>query len=103
MKHQSFVYTKLIDQTVLFLTIQFNISHLFAPSLDVKKFYLTLSGATFLGQSGPGSDGKEGVPRIPQSSALVDPYHQIVSCYIVGGGYYPSVIYSVIYRPSRLD
>ena len=29
-KHQSFVYTQLNDQTVLFLTIQFSISHFFA-------------------------------------------------------------------------
>ena len=29
------------DKTILFLTIQFNISHLFALSLNVKKFYLT--------------------------------------------------------------
>ena len=31
---QTFVYTQLNDQTVLFLTIQFTISHLF-----VKQFY----------------------------------------------------------------
>ena len=40
-KHQSFVYTELNDQTVLFQTIQFSISHLFALSLNVKKFYVT--------------------------------------------------------------
>ena len=40
-KHHSFVYRQLNDQTVLFLTIQFNISHLFALSLNVKKFYWT--------------------------------------------------------------
>ena len=39
-KHQSFVYTHLNDQTVLFLTIQFSISHLFALSLNIKPFYL---------------------------------------------------------------
>ena len=33
-KHQSFVYTQLNDQTVLFLTIRFNRSHLFAQSLN---------------------------------------------------------------------
>ena len=31
-------YTQLNDQTVLFLTIQFCISHLFALSLNVKQF-----------------------------------------------------------------
>ncbi len=35
-KHQSFVYTQLIIQTVLFLTIHFCINHLFALSLNVK-------------------------------------------------------------------
>ena len=39
-KHQSFVYTQLNDQIVLFLTIQFSISHLFALSLNAKQFYL---------------------------------------------------------------
>ena len=35
-KYQTFVYTQLNDQTVLFLTIQFSICHLFALSLNVK-------------------------------------------------------------------
>ena len=30
-----------------------------------------LSGATTLGQSGPESDGNEGVLRIPQSSSII--------------------------------
>ena len=38
---QSFVYTQFNGQKVLFLTIQFNLSHLFAYSLNVKQFYLT--------------------------------------------------------------
>ena len=40
-KNQSFVYTKLNDQTVQFQIIQFSINHLFALSLNVKQFYLT--------------------------------------------------------------
>ena len=40
-KHQSFVYTQLNDQTILFQAIQFIICHLFALSLNVKQFYLT--------------------------------------------------------------
>ena len=40
-KHQSFVYTQLNYQTVLFQIIQFSIRHLFALSLKVKQFYLT--------------------------------------------------------------
>ena len=38
---QSFVYTQLNNQTVLFLTIQFKISHLIALSLNIKQFYST--------------------------------------------------------------
>ena len=34
-KYQSFVYTQLNDQTVLFQAIQFSISHLFPLSLNV--------------------------------------------------------------------
>ena len=37
-KHQSFVYT--VKWSVLFQTIQFSISHLFALSLNVKQFIL---------------------------------------------------------------
>ena len=40
-KYQSFIYTQLNDQSVLFLTIQFGISHLFALSLNVKQFHLS--------------------------------------------------------------
>ena len=36
-----FVYTQLKDKTVLFLTIQFSISHVFVLSLYVKQFNLT--------------------------------------------------------------
>ena len=40
-QHQLFVCTQLNNQTVLFLTIQFSISHLFADSLNIKQFCLT--------------------------------------------------------------
>ena len=39
--HQSFVYPQLNDQTVLFLKIQFSISHLLALTLNVEQFFLT--------------------------------------------------------------
>ena len=32
---------------------------------------MTLSGATTLSQSGPGSYGNEGVPRITQNSSII--------------------------------
>ena len=34
-----------------------------------------LSGATTPGQSGPGSDGNEGVLHIPKAPALPEPHH----------------------------
>ena len=37
----SHLFTQLNDQTVLFQTVQFNTSHLFEFSLNVKQFYLT--------------------------------------------------------------
>ena len=37
-----------------------------------------LSGATTPGQSGPGSDGNEGVLAFPKAPALLEPHHQIV-------------------------
>ena len=37
----SHLFTQLNDQTVLFQTIQFCISHLFVHSLNVKQFHLT--------------------------------------------------------------
>ena len=40
-RHESFVYTQLNGQIVLFLTIQFNISHLLAQCFHVKQFYST--------------------------------------------------------------
>ena len=72
-KHQSFVYIQLNDQTVLFWTIQFSINHSFAHSLNVQNSSIwpmgkTLSGATTPGLSGPGSNGNERVLHIPQSS-----------------------------------
>ena len=38
----------------------------------------TLSSATTPRQNGPRSDDNERVPRIPQSTALVETHHQIV-------------------------
>ena len=44
--------------------------------------YRTLLGATTLGQSGSGIDGRKGVLHIPQFPALLKPYHHIVHCHI---------------------
>ena len=40
-KHQSFVYKQLNDQTIVFQIIQFSLNHFFALSLNVKQLYLT--------------------------------------------------------------
>ena len=67
-----------------------------------------LSGATTPGQSGPGSDGNEGVLRIPQSSntAGTSPSDCLVSYpgYSLGGGGLPlcSEAVGVFYSPSQL-
>ena len=66
-KHQSFVYTQLINQTVLFQTIQFSINHLLALSLNVKQFYLTQDKTLF---RGPGNDGNDRVLCISQRSCI---------------------------------
>ena len=41
-------------------------------SLNVKQFYLSQSEATTPGQSGLGTDGKEWILRIPQSSSITE-------------------------------
>ena len=52
-------------KTVLLQTIQLSISIQFSSIWPTDR---TLSGATTLDQSGPGSDGNEGVLRISQSA-----------------------------------
>ena len=67
-------FTQLNDQTVLFPTIQFSISHLFVFTFNVKQFYLIHRQnpvrCYYSCQSGPGSNGNEGVLHIPQSSCI---------------------------------
>ena len=54
-----------MSKTVLFQTIQFSMNTQFSSIWPIDR---SLSGATISGQSGPGSDGDEGVLCIPQSS-----------------------------------
>ena len=61
------------SQTVLFQTIQFIISMQLVLLVNLSMqlvLLVNLSGATIPGQSGPESDGNEGVLRIPQSSSI---------------------------------
>ena len=62
-----FVYTHLNAKSVVFQTIQFSISTQFS---SIRPTDRTLSSATNSSQSGPGSDGSEGVLHIPQISRI---------------------------------
>ena len=60
-------YTVSMSKTVIFQTIRFSINTQFSSIWFIDR---TLSSATTPNQSGPGSDGNEGVLRIPQSSSV---------------------------------
>ena len=62
-----FVHTELHVKTFQFKKNQFSIRTQFSSIWPIDK---TLSGVTNPGQSGPRSDGSDGVLRIPQSSSL---------------------------------
>ena len=64
------IITQFKCQTVLFQVIQFNKSTQFSSISSIDR---TLSGVTTPGQSGPGSDGNEGMLCIPQSSSITRP------------------------------
>ena len=64
-----------MSKTDLFQTIQFSRSMQFSSSSPIDR---TLSGATTLGQNGPGSNGNEGDSAFPKAPALLEPHHQIV-------------------------
>ena len=66
----------------------------------------TLSGATTPGQSGPGSDGNEGMLRIPQSSNLTgtSPWDCLVSYLGLSlGESYPSTEVQSVYSAATAD
>ena len=63
-----------MSKTFLFQAIQFTQTIHFSMRMLLVLFNQKIgpwSGATTPGQSGPGSDGNEGVLRIPQSSSIV--------------------------------
>ena len=67
----------------------------------------SLSGATTPGQSGPGSNGNEGVLRIPQSSSITgtSPLDFLVSYqeHSLVGGSYPSAEVQSVYSTAPTD
>ena len=88
---------------VLFQAIQFNISTLFSSIWPIER---TLLGATPWGQSGPGSNGNEGILRIPQSSSITEasPSDCLVSYqwHSLGRGY-PSAEKQLVYSTAKAD
>ena len=81
-----------MSKTVPFQTIQFSIS---AQFISIWCIDWILSGATTPAQSGPESDGNEGVCHItgtsPSDCLVSDPGH------LLGGGSYPSAEKQLVY------
>ena len=92
-----------MSKTVSFQTIQFRISTQFSSIWPIDR---TLSSATTPGQSGPGSNGNEGVLRIPQISSITGtspsdglmsyPGHSL-------GEFYPSAEKQSVYSTTPSD
>ena len=93
-------------KTVVFKIIQFSISTQF---ISIRPIDRTLSDVTTLDQSGPGSDGYEGVLCIPQSSGVTGAPPSDCLVYIKdtrwGGGIFLLCrgADGVFYRPSLLS
>ena len=81
-------------KAVQFQTIQFSVGTLFSSIWPIDRI---LSGATTLGQNGPGSDSNEGALRIPQSSSLTNILFSVVIRTLVEGGSYPSAEKQLVY------
>ena len=73
-QYQSFDYTQLNNQTVLFQAIQFSISHLFTFSLNVKQIepfqVLPLQARVDLGAT-----AIKGYTTFPKTPTLLEPYY----------------------------
>ena len=94
-KHLSLVFTQLNGQTLLFLKIQFNISHLLVHSLKCRTVLFDLSVITTPDQSGPDNNGNEVIFHIPRAS----PFDSLVSYQEIQwvGGSYPSAEIQSVY------
>ena len=107
------LFTQLNDQTVLFQTIQFSISHLFAFSLNVKQFYLTPLIEPY--QVLPlrirvdlGVMAMKGYTAFAKVSPLLDPHYQMVYFHIQDTcceveEFYPSVEKQSVYSTAPAD
>ena len=84
-----------LSKAFLFQAIQFSISSQFTSIWPINR---TLSGATTTGQSGPGSDGYEGVLRILQSSSITG---AVPSYCLVLYQDYSHLLYEKTYLKSR--
>ena len=99
------ILTQFTWKTVLFRVIQFSISTKFS---SIWRIYRNLSGDTTVGQIESGSDGIEGVLRIPQSSSIIgmSPPDCMVSypglSLGVGVLLQCKCVFGVFYSPSRL-
>ena len=110
-----------MSKAVPFQTIQFNISMQFKSQKVLFQTFLisissefsfiwaidrTLSGATTLGLSEPGSDGNKGVLRLPQSSSITgtSPSDCLVSYPLVGWGeFHPPAEKQSVYSTAPAD
>ena len=90
-------------KTVLFQVIQFNISTQFNSIWPIERI---LSGATTLGQIGPGSDGNEGVlyipPKLQHYWKISIRLFSVISRTLVGGSY-PSAEKPLVYSTAPAD
>ena len=75
----SHLFAQVKCKTVLFLTIQFSIIHLFTFSLNVRQFYLTHKQVQLLRvRVNLGAMTMKGYSAFPKASASQGPHHKIV-------------------------
>ena len=102
-KHQSFIYSQLNDETVLFLTIQFSISHFFALSLFVKQFYLTYRYDPIRCHHSEWSwewwqwKGTPHSPKLQHYWSLTIGLINVISSTLIEGEFYPSAEMQLVY------
>ena len=99
-QNSSILNIQLSVKTIPFQVIQFSISTQFSSIWPIDR---TLSGATTPSQRGHGSNGNEGVLRIPQSSSTAGTSLSDCLVWLVVGGVLPlrRDAVGVFYSPSR--